>query len=80
MAGWMQGWCAKEARHWDHDVASSSALRSTLLANLFDESCKLQGRASCTICWDLDTFYDTIPLHKLITQGVAMRINPPRWA
>ena len=60
-------WCSIEKGPWDAAVAGSSALRSALLTMLGDELSQLTGEEVIKILWDLEKFYDSIDIVKLIT-------------
>ena len=68
-------WSRQYARHWDHAVAKSSALRSAVIQAFLVESAKAQGLDWAVILYDLQKFYDTIQLPTVL--AVAVRFMFP---
>ena len=62
----MQEWCEQKAGFWDSAVKGSSALRSALMANFMDETSVILGMHNATLYWDMEKFYDSVDLSKLI--------------
>jgi len=68
-----QKWCAKWAGHWDHAIASSSALRSAVLQAFMVESANVQGFDWMLILFDLAKFYDTVELPAIMADGLRLQ-------
>ena len=65
----LEEWCESKARFWDKAVKGSSALQAALDALVRDEVAQEEGLNRLSLFWDLEKFYDTIALHKLIQAG-----------
>ena len=63
-------WSKAQGAHWDHALASSSALRSATLQKLRVELADLEGIPWALILWDLTKFYDTVTLGALMQHCV----------
>ncbi len=61
-------WDEKRAGHWDTAVAGSSALRAHLLRALDVELAVAEGLAVSHFPWDMEQFYDSIRMARLIPQ------------
>ena len=65
---WDKGWVA----HWDAAVAGSSALRAAVLTAFNDELAKYTAQEIGRMLWDMDKFYDTIDMLKLMERAMEM--------
>jgi hypothetical protein len=70
-------WDVAAAGHWDTAIRGSSALRAAVWRSLLIEAYTLQGLHTCTVLWDLEAFYETIHLSKLVPRCVAL--GYPEW-
>ena len=61
---------------WSDAVGRSSAPQSALLRRFYDEVATLNGQPSVCLFFDLEKFYDSVCLHKLI--GLALERNFPK--
>ena len=71
--GQTRAWTAAKARHWDHAIAGSSALRSAVLQALRKELAIAHGHQWAVLLWDLAKFYDSIDL--LILCAMAHKVH-----
>ncbi len=62
----VSSWSKEAAGFWDHAIAGSSALRSGLMANILDEAARAKSQDTATLYVDMEKFYDTISLTKLL--------------
>ena len=70
-----RAWSAAKARHWDHAIAGSSALRSVVLQALRKELAIAHGHQWAVLLWDLAKFHDSFDL--LILCAMARRVQYP---
>ena len=63
---WEQGYI----KFWDDAVKGSCALRAALLRRLFDEVQHLEGRFAVTAFWDIEKFFDSVTIERLIRNAV----------
>ena len=59
-------WDERKAGFWDDAVRGSSALQATLLRRAKAEAAILGGKHCGELCWDMEKFYDSVPLVDLI--------------
>lgn len=64
-------WCNAKARHWDGAVRGSSALRMAMHNLMLDEMALSEGTVRAAVYWDLEKFYDSIALRKMILAAMA---------
>ena len=69
-------WCSATAGFWDTAVRGSSALRAGIQRMLMNETNQWLQYRFAVVCWDLEKFYDSICLHRLITSMVALSFPP----
>ena len=55
----------EEARFWDIAVKGSSALRASVVRLVKDECVALADAEYATILWDVEKFYDNMPMTGL---------------
>ena len=68
----IQAWDSKHRGHWDAAVAGSSALRAAVLTIFRDELESYDEQTILRILWDMEKFYDTIDIVKLIKRAKQM--------
>eukprot|EP00974_Lingulodinium_polyedra_P059317 5712757-Lingulodinium_polyedra.AAC.1 len=59
-------------RHWDSAIRGSSALRAGLMRRLLDEVAAMDSLQSLSIFWDVEKFYDSISVVRLVQYGVQL--------
>lgn len=69
-------WEDARAGHWDTAVRRSSVLRAAVRRALFEENDVSQGRATFSILWHLEEFYDNISVARRLQE--AIRLGYPR--
>ena len=69
-------WCSARAGFWDTAVRGSSALRAGIQRMLMNETNQWLQYRFAMVCWDLEKFYDSICLHRLVTSMVALSFLP----
>ena len=69
-------WDVAAAGHWDTAIRGSSALRAAVWRSLLIDAYSLQGLHTCTVLWDLEAFYETILLSKLVPRCEALGYPP----
>ena len=57
---------------WDAAVKGSSALRAGVLGAFHDELHTQTGDEVASLLWDMDKFYDSINVIKLISKGIEL--------
>ena len=62
----MREWEADNKGPWDAAVRGSSALRAAILTAFADEMGTYSGLEVAKVLWDLEKFYDTINITKLV--------------
>jgi hypothetical protein len=67
----MSDWQEAQEAFWDDAVKGSSALRAALHRRMLDEMEATEGRSSLNGYCDLEKFYDSISLVKLIHHAQA---------
>ena len=65
-------WCSARAGFWDIAVRGSSALRAGIQRMLMNETNQWLQYRFAMVCWDLEKFYDSIGLHRLIASMLAL--------
>ena len=65
-------WEEAKAGFWDSAMRSSSALRAGVLRALANESAATIGMASATLLWDLEKFYDSVNLERLVSESIRL--------
>ena len=71
LRGTTDEWLDGRQRHWDWAVRGSSALRAALAHKLMDELAAIEGMVRATWLWDVEKFYDSIRLHKLVDTALS---------
>ena len=69
-------WCSARAGFWDTAVRGSSAQRAGIQRMLMNETNQWLQYRFAMVCWDLEQFYDSICLHRLITSMLALSFLP----
>ncbi len=59
-------WDAQQAQHWDSAIRGASAQSAGTMRRLLDELAVLSGQDTIGVYWDLQKFYDSIDIIKLI--------------
>ena len=59
-------WDAAKGRHWDSALKGNSALKAALMRRLLDELIVQEGGHNINIYWDVEKFYDSVDLVKLL--------------
>ena len=67
--GYQREWDADNAGFWDAAVAGSSALRAALMRRLSDEVAHELQRPAASVLWDIEKFYDSVVLSRLIASA-----------
>ena len=68
--------CSARAGFWDTAVRGSSALRAGIQRMLMNETNQWLQYRFAMVCWDLEKFYDSICLHRLIASMLALSFPP----
>ena len=68
--------CSARAGFWDTAVRGSSALRAGIQRMLMNETNQWLQFRSAMVCWDLENFYNSICLHRLIASMLALSFLP----
>ena len=66
-------WCASKAGFWDKAVAGSAPLQAALLRMVRRETAAALGKASCEVHWDVQTFYESIDIGKLLRLSAKLQ-------
>ena len=70
--GYIRQFDADKAGFWDTAIAGSSALQAALRRKLSDEVAIELERPTATLLWDLEKFYDSVVLHRVITAAADL--------
>ena len=73
--GYTTEWEQDAAGFWDTAIAGRSCLRAAV-ARALKELSNLQGFANIGLLWDLDAFYDSIHIHRLIALALERDFSP----
>ena len=71
-----RAWCAARAKHWDHPLAGSSALRSALLTAMRVELAEINNSHWVLLLFDLEKFYDCVCLAALVKATLNNQFSP----
>ena len=69
-------WCSARAGFWDTAVRGNSALRAGIQRMLMNETNQWLQYRFAMVCWDLENFYDSICLLRLMTSMVNLSFRP----
>ena len=66
----MRSWDNNYHGWWDDAVKGNSALRSGLLRRIYEEVATRNGQPAVCMFFDMEKFYDSVCLRKLIDQAL----------
>ncbi len=66
----LNGWCEENQKKWDAAVKGKSAVRAALQELLMDEIAQCENTNRATIAWDLEKFYDSISIKRLVEAAI----------
>ena len=67
----MRSWDSEHHGWWDEAVKGNSALQSGLLRRVYQEVASLNGQSAACVFFDMEKFYDSACLYKLIDLAMA---------
>ena len=74
--GYVTEWDEQAAGFWDTAIRGNSCLRAAVATALKMELSDLQGYANIGLLWDLEAFYDSIRIHRLIGLALERDFSP----
>ena len=78
-AGDTRCWLGERSEVWDTAVRGSSALRAAMLRAFRDEAVaehQLKSLTTASICWDIEAFYDSLDIVKVVEQSLVQKYPP----
>ena len=67
----MRSWDSEYHSWWDDAVKGNSALQSGLLRRVYEEVASLSGQSAVCMFFDMEKFYDSACLYKLVDHAMA---------
>ena len=66
----MRSWDNNYHGWWEDSVKGNSALQSGLLRRIYEEVATLNGQPAVCTFFEMEKFYDSVCLHKIIDQAL----------